>query len=240
MSASPVLERMHALLDHWSAEADRRDVFLRCYAMMTANMHAAVDRGEFEDRPWVELLLRRFAEYYFDALRNWEAEPETAPRAWQLAHASTRDGDATVLQLLLLGVNAHINYDLVLTVHEVLEEEWHAMTMEQRARRFDDYCRVNAIISATIDAVQDEVISPAMPVSAILDRLMGRLDEYMISRLVSSWRDHTWHDAVQLLESSGAGARRAVVAGVEARALRMAARIGPLMPDANDQDVDVR
>lgn len=240
MSGVPVLDRMHGLLERWSAEGDRRDVFLRCYALMTANMHAAIGRGDFADGPWVAGLLARFADYYFEALRSWEVDPDSAPRVWQSAHASTRDADAVVLQQLLLGVNAHINYDLVLTVHDVLADEWNVMTTARRERCFDDYCRVNAVIAATIDAVQDDVLAPAIAFSVILDRLMGRLDEYMISRLVSSWRDHTWDDAVRLLDEPDAGQRRTIVARVEERALRLAARIGPRFPHATIRDADVR
>ena len=225
MSTPVVLERMHALLDDWAAEDDRRDVFLRCYSMMTANMHLAIDRGEFADGVWVERLLHRFAEYYFDALERWDSAPDTAPQVWQIAHESTRRADAAILQHLLLGVNAHINFDLVLTVHELLIGEWHAMTPSAREVRYADYCRVNAIIAATIDAVQDEVIAPAMPVGAVLDRLLGRIDEYMISRLITSWRDRTWEFAVLLLDTGENEGRAAVLADVEAQALRIAGRI---------------
>lgn len=225
MNGPEVLARMHAMLDRWAATDDRRDVFLRCYSMMTANMHAAIARGEFADGVWVDRLLRRFAGYYFDALEQWETRPDTAPRVWQLAHESTRRDAAAVLQHLLLGVNAHINYDLVLTVHELLEREWQAMPPSVRGARYADYCRVNAIIAATIDAVQDDVIAPAMPVGAVLDRLLGRIDEYLISRLITSWRERTWEFAVLMLDAGDGEGRAVVVADVEAQALRIAGRI---------------
>lgn len=227
MNTPPVLARMEQLISAWSAAEDRRDAFLRCYRMMTVNMHTAIARGEFADGAWVELLLRRFADYYFEALAQWDADTDTAPRVWQRAHACTRDPEAMVWQQLILGVNAHINYDLVLTVHELLDAEWGTMSGEVRRRRVDDYCRVNAIIAATIDAVQDDVLAPAMPVSAILDRLLGRVDEYMISRLITSWRDQTWSDAVRLLENPDPAHRQEIIAGVEERAMRLASLIGP-------------
>jgi hypothetical protein len=225
MADPSALTRMQTILERWFAEGDRRDVFLRCYSMMTANMHAAIDRDEFSDGAWVARLLHRFADYYFDALAKWEQRPESAPPVWQLAHASTRHADASVWQHLLLGVNAHINYDLVLTVHELLQSEWQVLAREERERRFADYGRVNDIIAATIDAVQDDVIAPAMPVSAILDRLMGRIDEYLISRLISSWRDRTWDFALELLQTTDTAQHRKIVARVEEKALRIAAHI---------------
>ncbi|MBE0643785.1 MAG: hypothetical protein IH600_06865 [Bacteroidetes bacterium] len=225
MSAIPVLDRMHARLGEWSAAGDKRDVFLRCYSMMTANMHAGIDGAVFRDADWVWRLLGRFAEYYFEALDQWERDPVLAPKVWQLAHESTRRSDATILQHLLLGVNAHINYDLVLTVAELLDAEWPAMTHPERDFRYDDYCRVNAVIADTIDQVQDEVIAPAMPLSAVFDVLLGRLDEMLISRMIASWRDRTWVFAVRLLEAPDPAARQAIVAEVEESALRMAQQL---------------
>ena len=52
-----------------------------------------------------------------------------------------------VLQNLLLGINAHINYDLVLTIYDMPAPEWERLTEEQRRRRFQDHCTVNVIIT---------------------------------------------------------------------------------------------
>jgi hypothetical protein len=223
---APVLiERMSSLIDRWSAEEDRRDVFLRCYRMMTVNMHEAIDRGEFSDGPWVATLLQRFAGYYFDALEQWERGPTLAPPVWQLAHESTRLSDAAAWRHLLLGVNAHINFDLVLTLQELLDAEWSGLSATQRTRRYEDYCRVNAIIAATIDAVQDQILAPDIPFSALLDRVLGRLDEYIISRVITSWRDQTWENAVLMLDNPDPAERELIIRRVEADSLRLAGRI---------------
>lgn len=221
------LARMDALLAEWKEDGDRRDVFLRCYRMMTANMHAAIGSHLFSDPVWVAQLLHRFADYYFDALARWDADTHSAPPVWQRAHALASSDDDAVVQMLLLGVNAHINYDLVLTVDELLADEWHRMLPPAQAARHDDYCRVNAIIASTIDAVQDEILSPSLPLAALLDRMMGRLDEYLISRLITSWRDHTWESAIALRVASDADTRTRIIDEVEQRALRMADLIAP-------------
>jgi hypothetical protein len=64
---------------------------------------------------------------------------------------------------LLLGVNAHINYDLVLTLVDLLEPEWKQLSAEQCQQRHSDYCHVNEIISLTIDIVQDDVLERSIP-----------------------------------------------------------------------------
>ena len=223
MPHAPVLSRMHDFVRRWDEAADRKAIFLRCYSMMTANMFAALERGEFEDGDWVERLLHRFADYYFDALDAYERTPDRAPAVWRLAHDATREDAPLPAQHLLLGVNAHINYDLVLTLSDLLEPEWGALSAAQRAARYADHGRVNRVIAHTVDAVQDEVLEPVMPGLDVLDVLLGRLDEALVARLIAGWRETVWHNAAALRE---AGAdRERVLARVEADTLRTGRRI---------------
>lgn len=221
----PAIERMRAIAREWDGAADQRAVFLSCYEMMTAAMLLAVGERGFGDPAWVNRLLDRFAEYYFDAVAAYDRDPATAPRAWQLAHDSCRDTDAWPLRRLLLGINANINYDLALTVAELLAREWADLTPEQRAVRLGDYRRVNDIIARTIDEVQDELLEPLMPVLRVVDIVMGAGDELIVSRVLVGWRDRAWDNAIQLVEAADADVRAAVVLGMEAEALRIAAGI---------------
>jgi hypothetical protein len=111
---------MQELVSQWEALADRMAIVLSCNMMMTRNTLAAIDQHEFGGSVWVADLLNRFGDYYFAALKAYEQEPTAAPRVWQLAHDTTRERRAIGVQELLLGVNAHINHDLVLTLVDVL------------------------------------------------------------------------------------------------------------------------
>lgn len=216
-----VTERMQSLIDSWETSGDRRAEFLRCYVMMTRNMHTAITAGEFKDSRWVTRLLEHFSSYYFKALEAYEREPTDAPKVWQLAHNAARSSGAVALQNLLLGINAHINYDLVLTMAELLEPEWEGLSESQRTDRFDDYCFVNEIIARTIDTVQDQVLEPSMPVMELIDRLFGRLDELLISRMITAWRDEVWQKAIQLLELRETDRRFPFVQQIEKHALKI-------------------
>ena len=120
---------------------------------------------------------------------------------------------------MLLGVNAHINYDLVFTLVDMLEPEWQGLSPEQRTHRYNDHCRVNNIIGRTIDAVQDQVLEPGMPLMDLVDKLLGPVDEFLISHLISNWREDVWQNAAELL---GTGSERNKLEGqIEAHALRV-------------------
>lgn len=61
-----------------------------------------------------------------------------------------------------------------------------------------------------------------MPVLALLDVLLGRMDEKLVSRVLTGWRDHVWREAVQILEAADAAEQARIIQQVEARALREA------------------
>ena len=204
-----VTRRMARLIREWEAAGDRRAIFLSCYSMMTRNMLAAIHARDFLDPDWVHDLLERFAEYYFAALHSFDHHINRTPPPWRLAFDATRNADMEVLQHLLLGINAHINYDLVLCLGEVLQDEWRELSADERQARYRDHCHVNDIIAATIDAVQDRVVERYAPWMDVVDRAMGRADEWLVTRLIAYWRDEVWKHAIERVTLPDAAAREA-------------------------------
>jgi hypothetical protein len=228
----PIIARMQSVCQGWDDASDQRAIFLSCYSMMTANMLAGIDRREFDDPDWVDHMVQRFAGYYFDALTAYDGDPTAAPRVWRVAHDTCREANVWAIQKLLLGINAHINYDLVLTLDEMLGPEWAELADDRRAARLRDYRQVNDIIAHTVDAVQDEVLAQAMPIMRYLDFVMGPGDEFLLSRLLFRWRDRVWTYGVRLVEATDLDARERVIREMEEEAMRLADSIrmddGPL------------
>jgi hypothetical protein len=218
----PVIDHMQERIDRWEQSDDQRSVFLRCYALMTRNMLDAVDAGEFIDSAWVSHLLEHFAGYYFDALDAYEAGAESAPQVWRCTHDAARRSNTPAISLLLLGVNAHINYDLVLAVADLLEPEWPSLSDVRRRARYEDYCRVNDIIGRTIDRVQDDILEKREPIMAVIDTLFGPADEWLVSRGIAHWREAVWGHAVQRVETPEAARREVLRQEVEDAAMRWA------------------
>lgn len=213
---------MHTQIAQWSEASDARSIFLQCYSMMTGTVLETLGGGHYDDAPWVERLLHRFADYYFDALALYDADPGRAPAVWRIAHEATRDPTTNAVQRLLLGVNAHINYDLVLTLVDMLEPEWSTLDDTVRACRLADHRRINAIIARTVDAVQDTVIEPVEPSWDWVDRGLGPVDEWIASRVIESWRDEVWTRAQEMLACEGGEHREACRARVERATLERA------------------
>lgn len=221
-SPIPVTERMQRLIDAWQARNDRRAAFLACYQMMTANMLSAIDRGEFHDPNWVNALLHRFAGYYFNALDFYEANDPATPAVWRITFDVSDQPRVLILQNLLLGMNAHINYDLVFTLVDLLEPEWARLTPGERQRRYADHSHVNAVIQRTIDVVQDTIIEPDAPLMQLADILLGRADEWLVSRMIGNWREEVWAHAQSLLHAADPETRQCLTREIEQEALKRA------------------
>lgn len=224
-----ILDQMDACVEEWQTAGDGRAIFLRCYRVMTRNMLADLGEG-FQDPAWVDGLLHRFAAYYFEALIRYENGDPDTPRIWTQAHDRSMSAAASPIVRLLLGVNAHINYDLVLTLEECLRPEWRGCTRERRSVRYADHCQVNRIIAASIDTVQDDILEPDLPVAAVLDVLMGPLDEYVISTLIANWRETVWQSACEMLNANSERERQEVLQRVEHRSLRIADQVWTRIP----------
>ena len=210
---------MNDLLRDMQQRSDGRSAFLQCYSLMSGNMASASREGAFHDPEWMQHFIAHFANYYFQALDQYEADKRTAPSVWVLAHDTALHTTCSAVQKLLLGINAHINYDLVLTLVDLLEPEWEQLDRSRRRERYEDYCTVNGIIAQTIDSVQDLVLETCSPEMALVDIALGRMDEWLISRLITSWRDEVWEKAVEQLELRDASVRETSRQELESRTL---------------------
>lgn len=217
-----VMQRMQALIQTWKAASDRRAIFLECYALMTHNMFVAISKGEFEDNAWVSTLLNHFSDYYFKALMAYDTTPENAPLVWRYAFDAANRNNVHVLRNLVLGINAHINFDLVFALSDILQSEWSGLTPEQRQSRYRDHCKVNKIITDTIDSVQDQIVDRYDAMLEVVDKILGPLDEWMTAWMISDWREHVWINAVRLIESLDEAERQAMIATVEKHSIQRA------------------
>ncbi|MEO5609074.1 MAG: DUF5995 family protein [Ornithinibacter sp.] len=207
--AATVQDRLTTLSSGWARSGDRRAIFAQCYLIMTGRVREAIDAGEFVDGVWVTHLLDRFADYYFDAL-DAHASPDPplpCPAVWVRAFDACTDSRCHPLRALLLGINAHINHDLALAIVDVLED-WADLDEATRETRRRDHEHVNSIIETTTDEVQRDVVARWAPGTAILDVVLGPLDEWVFSIVVNSFRGNVWVDAmtVMALPTDGRGA----------------------------------
>lgn len=210
----PVVQKMTHLLESFHAVGDRNAIFLSCYHMMTWNILKETHEQSFDDNAWVVSLMDVFAGYYFRAIELSD-NSTSAPVPWQLAFRAAVDPHTNVFQNLVLGVNAHINFDLMFALVDLLQPEWAYADPQQRKKRYRDHCRVNEVIYHTIDAVQDQVIERYEKRWGLVDRVLGPVDEWAISWLISRWREEVWQNTVHYLETPQVEGKAAITTQVE-------------------------
>jgi hypothetical protein len=174
---------------------DRRSVFLTVYTQMTTAVRDGVESGFFDDPAWVSRYLVAFANEYRSALVQYErGDRQRVPRPWRLAFDSSLGGPTLVLQDALLGVNAHINYDLTYALERI-------GISRNRQRKLRDHNRINDILEQLVDAVQEALVSVYSAATVDeLDSLFGSLDESLAYYGLKEGRRFAWQNAVLLTE----------------------------------------
>ncbi len=188
-----VVEQLQALLDPMTDEpaeavAGRR-AFLATYLRTTRAVGEAVRRGRFEDPAWVEELDVAFAELYVDALAA-HSEGRPTPRPWRLAFEASPE--VHPLGHVLLGVNAHINYDLPQAMLQVIPPG-DFEDPELLARRHRDHEAVDAVLSQRVAAEGKEFDG-----QSLIDRALTPLNRAATRRFLRESRDKVWHNTHQL------------------------------------------
>ena len=223
-----VVARMDTLFARWEAAGDSRAVFLCSYRDITARMQAAVAGRGFEDNAWMESLDATFAGLYFDAVDAEESGSGALPQCWRIAFRLARRKASTVLEDLLLGMNAHIHHDLAIALYQM------GLDPARRALRQRDHEKVNDILAGMIDRVQKDVCRRYSWSLSFLDRL-GRADELLTDVGIRLERAKAWDRAVELADAPDEAARGRLLVRLDeatsARALLLAApSAGPAGP----------
>lgn len=184
--------RLRDLLAAFEADDDRRAVFLSIYARMTGAVAERVDGGGFRDPEWVGDYLVAFANLYREAVYDYETGAlEALADPWQLAFEAAAREDSLVVQDAMLGVNAHINYDLSLAVDAAGIED-------DTAAKYRDHEAVTDVIASVVDEAQASLAARDAEGLAALDESLGRLDERLAVFTIAECRDSAWRTAKAL------------------------------------------
>lgn len=163
--------------------------FPALYRAVTKRVQEGIRAGQFADGARFDRLDTTFANRYFAAIDALETGQEV-PRAWQAAFDAEARPGILILQHLLLGMNAHINFDLPIATEGVARNA-DLSGLEQ------DFLAINAILADLLDKVQG-VIDRFSPLLDILDRVGGRTDEAIVTFSIDTARDEAWHEATRL------------------------------------------
>jgi Family of unknown function (DUF5995) len=218
-----LLGRMEGLLAPLVDSGAPGRFFLATYLRTTRAVAEELDRGGFRDPGWVERWDVAFADLYLDAVTDAQAG-RRPPEPWAVAFAA--DPGLPPLRHVLLGMNAHINFDLAQSLLAVISEP-EFDDPELLAARHADHEHIDRVLVARVGAEDTELEAVGGPRSRT-DRLLQPLNRLATRRFLRESRAKVWANT-RLLDA----ARRV---GPEAYAARLsdlerlaAARVADLM-----------
>jgi Family of unknown function (DUF5995) len=192
-----LLRRMDGLLGEMETDHSPLRVFLATYTRTTRAVAEALQDGRFEDPAWVEEWDVVFADLYLDALEAYRRDPASAPRPWRIAFGA--DSRLPAETRLLLGMNAHINYDLPQALIAVIppEDVQNGRLMDRRRR---DHERIDDILASRV-AAEDVELAKAGGRRTLVDRAAAPLNHLATKRFLKEARLKVWHNTLALHEA---------------------------------------
>ena len=189
-----VIERMDARLAPLEAADDPRRFFLATYRRTTIAVHEALLTGRFVDPDWVERWDVAFASLYLDALDAAD-RGAVPPAPWAAAFSPSDEIRLPPLRHVLLGMNAHINYDLPQALLAVIPSK-DFDDPQIVARRRADHEQIDAILAARVGAEDDELERVELPGDrTALDRALAPLNRIGTKRFMREARRKVWRNA---------------------------------------------
>lgn len=209
------LPSIHTIIDEMDVEVgrcldsgDRRGYFALMYRGVTRRVRDGIRGGEFPDASVMEDLDVIFARRWLDACRGWwDGAPITGP--WEVTFEASRNEKLVLLQHLVLGMNAHINFDLGIAAAETVDRH-PEMTINDL---HDDFIAINEVLGSLVDTMQD-AMATVSPWMGLVDWVAARFDEDASGFAIEMARDQAWDFAVRL-SSAPVDERNALIADQE-------------------------
>jgi hypothetical protein len=188
-----VITRMEALLEPLEAAGDQRRFFHATYLRTTAAVAGELHRGRFADPAWVERWDVVFARLYLDALED-DLAGQRPPRPWATAFGAP--AELPPLRHVLLGMNAHINYDLPQARVAVISDEQFA-DPALLASREADHQAIDEVLATRVAIEGSELARLSGPASP-LEPAVRPLNRVGTRRFLRESRRKVWFNAALL------------------------------------------
>jgi Family of unknown function (DUF5995) len=225
-----LVARMESLLAPLEEARDPARFFLGTYLRTTRAVGAALATGRFEDPSWVSAWDVDFACFYLDALELHHKAPEAVAVPWRLAFGA--DPGLPPEAHVLLGMNAHINYDLPQSLIAVIPPgDFGSPSLLDRRRR--DHERIDDVLAARVGE-EDLALQRAGGRRTALDRLLTPVNRQASRLFLREARRKVWANtrALHAARLDGDGAYVVRLADLEAVSAERVAdllRPGPVL-----------
>jgi hypothetical protein len=209
-----VIREMERRFESLGKSCDHNAVFALAYLRTTQTYQWASEQdGFFEDTPWVNHEDAVFARHYFEAYDHWAAGRRSqTPRAWLIAFDAAAARRVSASGNLLLGMSAHINYDLPLTLAAI------GLVTEDGQSRKADHDQVNVFLNRVMEPLLAELAArfDSNTVNIVTPFGVGYT---ALFQQVALWRETAFRFAEQLSVAATPEQRALVMEAIELNAV---------------------
>jgi len=164
-------------------DQSRLGFFATLYRNVTAKVKEGIAAGLFEDGARMEKLDVTFANRYLSALQAFRSNQPTS-KCWLVAFQTADTWAPIILQQLLIGMNAHINFDLGIAAQTVAPGN--ALPALKT-----DFNRINDILGGMIGKVRADV-GEVSPWIRLLNSYPSQTDDRLINFSLGKARASGW------------------------------------------------
>jgi len=180
--------------------ADYLAVFAYVYRRTTAQIKSEILAGSFDDNKKMEKLDVAFANRYLDAYNKFVNEKK--PSSVWLVPFDARYQKLTILQHLIMGMSAHINFDLGIAAAEISQGQ-------NIDNLKNDFMKVNQILADLTNEMQAR-IARVSKLLFLVDWIGGKSDEKIANYSIKKARQFAWNVATTLVLLEGESKKIAI------------------------------
>jgi hypothetical protein len=164
-------------------ERTRLGFFATLYRNVTIQVKAGIAAGAFQDGARMEKLDVAFANGYLAALDAYR-NGRPLRKCWLVSFQMAAKWPPIILQHLLTGMNAHINFDLGIAAQAVAPGA-------ALASLEPDFSQINSILGAMVAKVRADVEEVSLWIN-VLDRLAPAAENQFINFSLDKARESAW------------------------------------------------
>ncbi|HEY2975450.1 MAG TPA: DUF5995 family protein, partial [Pyrinomonadaceae bacterium] len=178
-----VLQELDQIIFTCRKESSRLGYFATLYRNVTIKIKEGIAAGVFDDGPRMERLDVAFANRYLAALESFR-QNQPVSNCWRVAFQTASNYWPLIIQHLLVGTNAHINFDLGIAAAGIAPGA-------QLPTLREDFDRINNILGGMILKVRTDV-EGLSPWIKFLDQLAPTTEDKIINFSLNKARASAW------------------------------------------------
>ena len=209
-----VLIQLDKIIRESAEGGDFLCVFTFVYRETTRKVKLAIEQGRFENGERMERMDVIFANLYIREYYNYHLS-KTKSNAWDYAFKSKNE-KLSLVQHILLGMNAHINLDLSVAAAAVAKGP-DIIDLK------NDFMVINEILAELTNTMQKQ-LGKVSPMMKLLDFFGFKSDEKIINFSIKKARDFAWLNAMEL-SLSEEKARNQRITEIDRRVLELSKMI---------------